>query len=109
MSAQSPDRDLKSAANWDLEETRRIVFEGLKKMRAKVYLFGSRAKGASGRFSDIDIAILPEQPLPADTLSAIRELLEESQVLYRVDLVDLSQADEEFRQKIIREGILWTG
>lgn len=110
VSAQSPDGDLKSAANRDLEETRRIVLAGLKGMRAQVYLYGSRAKGVSGRFSDIDVAILPEQPLPVDTLPAIREALEEeSRVLYRVDLVDLSQADEEFRQKVIREGILWTG
>ena len=44
-----------------------------------------------------------------DTLPAIRELLEESQVLLCVvDLIDLSRTDEEFRQKVIREGILWT-
>lgn len=44
-----------------------------------------------------------------DTLPAIRELLEESQVLLCVvDLIDLSRTDEEFRQKVIRERILWT-
>lgn len=100
--------ELKRAPAWDIQEARRLVLAGLKGMRAKVYLYGSRAKGGSGRFSDIDIAILPEQPLLMDTLPAIRELLEESQILYGVDLVDLSQTDEEFRQKVIREGILWT-
>ena len=109
MSAKSPDRELKPAPDWDIQEARRLVLAGLKGVRAKVYFYGSRAKGKGGRFSDIDIGILPEQPLPVDTLPAIRELLEESQVLYGVDLVDLSQTDEEFRQKVIREGVLWNG
>lgn len=94
---------------FDLVEVRRIVTAGLGGRRARVYLFGSWAKGEGTRFSDIDVAVLPLDPLPQGTLSEIREALEESLVVYSVDLVDLSETAAEFREKIEREGVLWRG
>ena len=65
----------------DLDEVRRIVFEGLGSHPARVWLFGSRARGTAGRASDIDVAILPLGPLPAATLARIEETLDNSLVL----------------------------
>ncbi len=96
-------------ADFDLAEVRRIVQDGLGGRRARVYLFGSWAKGQADRTSDIDVGILPLEPLPEGTLSEIREALEESLVLYPVDLVDLSETAPEFRERVEREGILWSG
>jgi uncharacterized protein len=93
----------------DLEEARRVVLQGLRDIPAKVYLFGSWAKGKARRTSDIDIAILPEKPAPRWVLSEIREALEESKVLYPVDLVDLLDVPEDFRRRVLSEGILWNG
>ena len=76
----------------DIEAVKRIVLQGLGAYRARVWLFWSRARGRGGRSSDIDVAILPVEPLPAGTLAQIEEALENSQVLYPVDLVDLSHA-----------------
>lgn len=95
--------------SFDLAEVKRIVAEGLGGRPARVYLFGSWAKGQGTRFSDIDVGVLPLEPLPAGTLSVIREALEESLVVYPVDLVDLSETALEFREKVEREGILWRG
>ena len=94
---------------FDLAEVRRIVEAGLGSRRARVYLFGSWAQGEATRFSDIDVAVLPLEPLPEGTLSTIREALEESLVVYPVDLVDLSETAVEFREKVEQEGILWRG
>lgn len=90
-----------------LEEMQRIILSGLQGYNVKVYLFGSVAQGKTGRSSDIDVAILPMEPLPAGVLSAIRETLEESRIPYTVDLVDLSQADVNFSNRVIKEGLLW--
>ncbi len=95
--------------NRDLEETRRLVVEGLRGTGALVYLFGSWAKGYATRSSDIDVAVVCERPVPLWLLSEIRERLEESSVLYPVDLVDLSKAAGSFRDKVQAEGILWNG
>ena len=91
-----------------LAEVKRIVLEGLKKHQARVFLFGSRARGDAARWSDIDVAVLPLEPLPAGLLSSIREQLEESTIPYTVDLVDLSEADRSLREFVQREGLLWT-
>jgi predicted nucleotidyltransferase len=91
-----------------LNEVRRIVLDGLKGHRAHVYLFGSRARGDAMRWSDIDVAIEPLEPLPPGLFGQIDENLEESRVVYNVDVVDLSRASIELRNEVQREGVLWT-
>lgn len=94
-------------ATEDLAEARRIVLECLGTHPVRVYLFGSRARGEEGRASDIDIAILPLQPLPGWVISNVRERLEESRIPLRVDVVDLSTTDPEFRARVLEEGVPW--
>jgi len=72
-----------------------------------VYLFGSWARGSGSRISDIDVAIDASGPLPRGLLAGLREALEESDVLYQVDLVDLSEAPPALRHRVESEGVLW--
>jgi len=91
----------------DLAEVRQIVLEYLKPWRVRVYLFGSQARGDAGKLSDIDIALLPEGPVPVDWLSGLRERLEESLVIRYVDVLDLRTAEPELKHRIWKEGVLW--
>jgi len=91
----------------DLTEVRRIVLRGLAGRRARVYLFGSWARGEASRVSDIDVAILPAEPLPPGLLAELQEDLEESSSLYSVDLVDLSAVSDAFRTRVLAEGLPW--
>jgi uncharacterized protein len=91
----------------DLEQARSIILNGLQGQAVRVYLFGSQATGKTHRISDIDVAILPLTSLPIGLLSEIRQALEESNILSRVDLVDLSEVDPIFRKRVLEEGILW--
>ena len=95
-------------ASFDLDEVRRIVRTGLRGHSAQVYLFGSWATGRNRRTSDIDIAVLPSEPLPEDLLAGIREALEESLVVYPVDVVDLSRVSPQFRDRVLKEGVPWS-
>ena len=95
------------ASEKDLQQVRQIVLEQLRDLPVRVFLFGSHATGRAVAASDIDIAVLPEGKVPAGLLSRIREELEESMVPYMVDLVDLSQTDNTFRQRVLVEGIEW--
>jgi len=90
-----------------LDHVRAIVQRTLGRRPVSVYLFGSWASGAPHQASDIDIAVDAAEPLPLEILARLREALEESTVPYRVDVVDLSDADAEFRERVRREGILW--
>ena len=93
----------------DLAGVRQIVVSRLAPLRARVYLFGSRAKCTAHRRSDVDVAVLPRSPLPTGLLAEVREALEESVIPLRVELVDLSESDSHFRALVLREGIPWAG
>ncbi|SDM70879.1 Predicted nucleotidyltransferase [Geoalkalibacter ferrihydriticus] len=96
------------ASEQDLNKIRQIIVANLKEYPVRIFLFGSHATGRAAITSDIDVAVFPEKNLPAGLLSQIREEIENSNVPYPVDLVDLSQADEDFRQRVLKEGIEWT-
>lgn len=86
---------------------RKLVRDCTKDYAVKVYLFGSRAKGKEHAVSDIDIAILPLKPLPIGFMAHLKETIEDSTIPYSVDVVDLSEVDPAFREKILAEGIEW--
>ena len=91
----------------DLAIARDIVRRQLAPGLATACVFGSTARGDALRYSDLDIGILPRQPLPPGTLAALREALAESSMLIDADVVDLSEADEEFRSAVLREARTW--
>ncbi|MEN6392906.1 MAG: hypothetical protein ABFD53_03765 [Anaerolineaceae bacterium] len=51
--------------------------------------------------------MLPLESLSVGLLSEILDMLEESHSLSPVDIVDLSDADASFKERIFQEGILW--
>lgn len=107
MRDSQPETKTSAVATRALEQVRRIVLDVVNKNNAKVYLFGSWARGEATRLSDIDVAIDPQVALPRGTLAHLRERLEESHVPYRVDVVDLTRTSPEFRQRVMTEGVLW--
>ncbi len=92
----------------EIAEVKRIVLERIRGHQARVYFFGSRARGDARRWSDIDVAVEPLAPLPPDLLGEIRDALEDSSVIYEVSVFDLSHANAALRQAVERDGILWT-
>lgn len=96
------------AMDRDIQTTHDIIRCLLPADRARLWLFGSRARGDARRWSDIDIAVEPLASLPAGILAELREVLAESSILLDVDLIDLSQAGEALRDAIRSEGIAWT-
>ena len=94
-------------AHPDLELASRIIRAHLAGRNVRVRLFGSRARGDSRTWSDIDVAVQANATLPAGVLSTLREALEESSCLLNVDVVDWNDADAALRDSITREGIEW--
>ncbi|NBC33163.1 MAG: nucleotidyltransferase domain-containing protein [Alphaproteobacteria bacterium] len=91
-----------------LETIRSIVFAELAGRRARVFLIGSCARGDWCQGSDIDIAIELRDEPDLYLIPAIRAALEDSDVPYFVDVVDLGSADAELVTTIRREGVEWT-
>ena len=62
-----------------------------------VWLFGSRTTPNIKPYSDIDLAIITQHPLSTDIMAAMRSAFTESDLPYKVDLVDWSTLDEAFK------------
>jgi predicted nucleotidyltransferase len=74
--------------------------------RARVWLFGSRARRTNGPRADYDFAI--ETDGPADNAAWSRfwnEVDEHAPTLCAIDLVDLASASDELRRAVRAEGI----
>lgn len=92
-----------------LARVRAIVLDMLDSEDVRVYLFGSCATGSPRATSDIDVAVEPLRGSSTPSLTALRERLEESDVPYDVDVVDLFTVSPEFAQRVRREGVVWKG
>ncbi|BCX89790.1 hypothetical protein MIN45_P2163 [Methylomarinovum tepidoasis] len=62
----------------DAAEIQRLLEPYLERFKARLLLFGSRARGDLRPASDIDVAIKAERSIPAWLMAEMRELLEES-------------------------------
>lgn len=86
---------------------KKTVLEWLRDDDAVVVLFGSRATGHQHRYSDFDVGVLPGPGFDRARLPILREMLDELNIPYNVELVDLSTTSEAFRRKALKEGIVW--
>lgn len=68
----------------------------------EVWAFGSRAKRTAKRFSDFDLAVISDKPLPRETSANLSHAFSESDLPWKVEIVDWATTDERFRD-IIRE------
>ncbi len=75
---------------------------------AKIYLFGSRARGTHDVTSDIDLALDTEKELSIFDLEKARNVLRALNIAQTIDIVDLKSVPENMKNKILKEGILWT-
>jgi len=84
---QSPENEIKN-----------IIFQFLDPKEYQVFIFGSRATGKAKKYSDYDIGILGKKSVPLNILAKINEALEESNLPYRVDVVDFSSVSKNFKE-----------
>jgi predicted nucleotidyltransferase len=80
------------------KEIKKIIFQFLNPLEYKVFIFGSRATNKAKKFSDYDIGIIGKRAVPGHILVMIEEVLEESDLPFKVEVVDFSLVSSTFRQ-----------
>ncbi|SNQ60102.1 type VII toxin-antitoxin system MntA family adenylyltransferase antitoxin [Candidatus Methanoperedens nitratireducens] len=90
-----------------LERLKSVVLDTLRGEDVMIILFGSRARGDFDRRSDIDIGIVPKKKYDKKKLILLKEKLEDMNIPYKIDLVDISKVSEVFRDKVLKEGKIW--
>ena len=72
---------------------------------ARVLAFGSRVNGRARAYSDLDLALDAGRALSLDEHAALAEAFSESDLPFRVDLVDLALAGDAFRASVEAQGV----
>ena len=72
----------------------------------EVWAFGSRARWEAKDYSDLDLAIITDRPLSLDVKSALDLDFAESDLPFKVDVVDWAMASPSFREIIQREKVV---
>ena len=69
---------------------------------SRIWAFGSRSKGMAKETSDLDLVIVADTKTPSMTLTLLKSDFEESDLPFKVDILDWQSISSEF-QKIIKE------
>jgi len=95
-------------SNEQFEILKKIVIDPLKKEGARVFVYGSRARGKHHEFSDIDILFeeVDGRAIDPIVLSKIKEEIEESHLAIAVDLVNSKDLAESYRAQVEQDRIL---
>jgi predicted nucleotidyltransferase len=72
---------------------------------ARAYVFGSRARGGARRYSDLDLALAWDQPFGLDLIGQIAEALSDSDLPFKVDIVDIAMVDPAFRRRVAADWV----
>ena len=70
-----------------------------------VHVFGSRAQGRPRPYSDRDLALEWDRPLGLVLIGTIAEALSETDLPYKVDVVDLTTVEPSFRIRIMADAV----
>lgn len=71
-----------------------------------VWVFGSRVKGTSKKTADLDLAIISDKPLPQELKIDLAHDFDESLLPFKVDIVDWSETNNEFRNIISQDKVI---
>lgn len=82
----------------------KIVEEILNKYPYTFYAFGSRTKGTQRKLSDLDLCL--KDPVPFNIQAHIDEDFEESNLPFKVDLLDWRYISPEFKNIIEKDLII---
>lgn len=87
---------------------RKIVLDTLRSHipKLEVWAFGSRVKGTAKRYSDLDLAIITNVALPLNLCASLSDEFSDSDLPFKVDLVDWATTKPVFRSLIEQEKIV---
>ncbi|NLK63365.1 MAG: nucleotidyltransferase domain-containing protein [Fusobacteria bacterium] len=90
------------------EEELKYIVDTINKYisNCEIRVFGSRIKGNSKKYSDIDLAIVTEKKIEWCIIGKIKDEFAESELPYRVDVLDWNGIDENFRKIIDKKYII---
>ncbi len=85
-----------------------LIFSFLSPNNTTIVLFGSQTEKNQSRYSDIDIGIISKERIKDKTfLTLIEQLNYKVDTLKRLDLVEFSRVDNEFKEFALKNAEIW--
>lgn len=72
----------------------------------EVWAFGSRAKHTARRYSDLDLAVITHAPLASAVMAELIDDFSDSDLPWKVDVLDWATTSEGFRAIIERDKVV---
>lgn len=72
----------------------------------EVRAFGSRVKQTARQFSDLDLVVMTKRPLSLRTLCEVENAFSNSDLPWKVDILDWSCTSAEFQQIILQKYVV---
>jgi predicted nucleotidyltransferase len=72
----------------------------------EVWVFGSRATMSAKEYSDLDLVVIGDVPLDLGQLALLEHDFDESELPFKVDVVDWATASASFRQIIRKTAVV---
>lgn len=70
-----------------------------------VWAYGSRTKGTAKYYSDLDLAVITQEPLTFQKLATLENAFSDSELEWKVDILDSASASEEFKRIVLKHYI----
>jgi predicted nucleotidyltransferase len=90
----------------DLRDDHLAIIKNILKARVperEVLAFGSRVTGRARPTSDLDLAVLGEEPLSFERIAHLKDDFSESNLPFKVDVIDWARVSDAFREVIRQE------
>ena len=65
-----------------------------------VNAFGSRTRSGTKKWGDLDLAIMTDTHIPSAVMMSLKLVFSESDLPWRVDVIDWTRASESFKERI---------
>ncbi len=82
-----------------------LLLTPMRSKGAEIWIFGSRARGDHKKFSDIDILYDSKSQELSYDVSCMKESLEDSDLPYKVDIVDLKYLADSYKTSVLKDRI----
>lgn len=75
--------------------------------KVQILVFGSRINGTAKKYSDLDLALKCDEEIKNSKLSTLEEIIDESQIPYKVQILDYSKLTDDFKKIVDKNAIVW--
>ena len=72
----------------------------------EVWAFGSRVTGKARKYSDLDLAFITQEPMSLGLYGDLKEDFSESDLPFRVDILDWASTSDSFRRIVERDKVV---